>query len=432
MNFFELVSDFLGSLLTPSVLLASGMLLLPGVVTSGKQKKEKSVNIGNKKSSQYSALSMALAGTLGVGNITGVASALISGGSGAVFWMWAGALISVVVKYAEVYLAVKFRIPDKNGWQGGAMYYIRDGFSRFVSYKSASFLGGIFAVLCCLNSLLTGNIVQSNAAASIVPSDKRLICGIALGILLFISLLYGSRRIERITSFLMPPLTAVYMLVSVYIILVNCTLVPGILADIISSAFHGKAIVGGVYGFSVREAIRFGIMRGIFSNEAGCGTSPTAHAVAETNSPSSQAKLGMAEVVFDTVILCSMTALVLLIADSKYSLIPWNGNADASAVTLESFKALAGEGIYFVMIILVILFAYATIIAQLYYGVTAVRYLTSGKMPQYLYYASSVVCTIAGSVITAPVMWTAADLLIGCMTVMNCISLVILRKNLRA
>lgn len=271
----EFLSELLGTLLTPAVLLASALLLIPHLPLRRLLNPKAFVRTlcdlpENSHITPFSALSMALAGTLGVGNITGVASALVSGGAGAVFWMWAGAVVSIVVKYVEVYLAVEFRQPKQLGEaDGGAMYYIRDGLTsvRRIPYRVASTLGSVFAVLCCLNSLVTGNIVQANAAACVMPGNHRLTCGILLGVMVFASLLYGSRRIVRITSALMPPLTAVWILLAVTILIRNAALLPDVIGDIFRSAFAPRAVFGGAVGFTVREGIRYGVMRGIFSNE---------------------------------------------------------------------------------------------------------------------------------------------------------------------
>ncbi len=436
MRIFEILSDFFGALLTPVFLLLTAAVLFFKIKPSRLLNPRSFVHAltdmpEGSGSTPFSALSMALAGTLGVGNITGVASALISGGAGAVFWMWAGAVVVIGVKYAEVYLAVKYRRHDARGYYGGAMYYIRDGLSSKLPYNLTSAVGGGFAVLCCLNSLVTGNIVQSNAAACVVPPEYRLTCGTALGILVFLPLLYGSRRIEKITAKLMPPLTGVYMAIAVYIIICNFSLLPEVFGEIFHAAFTPRAVFGGAVGFSVREGIRFGVMRGIFSNEAGCGTSPTAHAVAETKNPHNQACYGVVEVVFDTLILCTMTAVVLLIADLRYAVIPWKTELDAAPVTLDAFRALAGDAVYYILIAAVVLFAYATIIAQIYYGTVAIGYLTQKKLPLFLYYTASAFCTIIGAVISSPVMWTLADVIIGVMTVINCIVLLLLRNQLR-
>ncbi|MBP3292274.1 MAG: sodium:alanine symporter family protein [Clostridia bacterium] len=167
------------------------------------------------------------------------------------------------------------------------------------------------------------------------------------------------------------------------------------------------------------------------ANEVGCGTSPTAHAAADTKSPHHQACCGVIEVVFDTLILCSMTAFVLLIADRKFSVIPWKTDADPSAVTLDSFRSLTGDAVYVLLILAVMLFAYGTIIAQIFYGTSAIRFLTTKKLPLFLYGCASAGCTVVGAVVSAPVLWTFADILIGGMTVVNCMVLILLRKSLR-
>lgn len=383
------------------------------------------------KNSPLRALTLALAGTLGVGNITGVTSALISGGPGAVFWMWVGAVLVIGIKYAEVFLAVKYRQRDSMGWFGGAMYYIRGGLEKIIGLRGASAAGGLFALLCVVNSLVTGNIVQSNAAASVFSGGSRLKTGIILGALVLLSILYGTRKIERITAVLIPPLAAVYIFIALYFIFTNIDLVPAVLRDIIKSAFSFRSVYGGAVGFSVREAIRFGVMRGIFSNEAGCGTSPTAHASAETSSPHSQGSCGIAEVIFDTIILCTLTAVVMLIADRKFSLIPWMSNADASEVTLGALSLLGGEICGKIISVSIVLFAYATIIAQIYYGTIAIEYISDKKAPKYVYYALSVVCAALGAVISSEVMWLGADIILGVMTAANCAVIILLRRECR-
>lgn len=431
MKILDFFSELLGTFLTPTILLISALVLFHRIRPRnffGILSKRKKNATGN----SFSALSMALAGTLGVGNITGVASALISGGAGAVFWMWAGTLVSSVVKYAEVYLAVKFHREKKGERYGGAMYYIRDGLSdeHILPYSVTHILGGFFAVLCCLNSLVTGNIVQSNAAACVVSEEHKPICGIIFGIIIPISLIYGRQKIEKITAKLMPPLTAGYLLLTIILLFQNRYFLPTVFSDIFRSAFSSNAVMGGAVGFTVREGLRYGVMRGIFSNEAGCGTSPTAHATADTNNPHCQACLGIVEVIFDTLILCTATALVLLVADKQYGLIPRKTDADAATVTLCAFRALAGNFISNILVLAIFLFAYAAILAQIYYGTVAIGYITDKKIPVFVYYALSTVCAVIGSVISAPVMWTLADILLGLMTVFNCLTLLMLRRSI--
>lgn len=437
LGILDFLSGIIGGAITPFFIFISAAILIPsckiGKILSPKKFKRYLTDLPqNSGTTPFSALSVALAGTLGVGNITGVASALISGGPGAVLWMWIGAIIVLAVKYAEVYLAVEYRKKDKKGFYGGAMYYIRDGLSKKIPYRISSVFGGIFALLCIANSLITGNIVQSNSAVCVIPGNYRLLCGLILAFFVLISIIYGTRKIEKITSKLIPPLSLLYMAISLYIIFSNLFLIPDILKKIICSAVSPRAVFGAGVGFSVREAMRFGVMRGIFSNEAGCGTSPTAHATANTKSPVHQGCFGIVEVIFDTIILCSMTAFVLLIADSKYKIIPWRNDCDSAAVTIRSFEALSGNGVYYILMISVVLFAYASIIAQIYYGTIAIKYLTHKKWPQIIYSAVSVLCTVIGSFISSELMWCLADIIIGTMTAANCTVLVFMREKLRS
>ncbi|MGN1409011.1 MAG: alanine/glycine:cation symporter family protein [Eubacteriales bacterium] len=438
MKIIQWISSAVGGIVTPFFLsltaffllfnLNYGKILSPsGFIKSMKPRGGSKAG----KNSPLRALALALAGTLGVGNITGVTSALISGGTGAVFWMWVGAVLVIGIKYSEVFLAVKYRQRDSMGWFGGAMYYIRDGLGKIISHRAASALGGIFAVLCVMNSLITGNIVQSNAAASVFSDSSRLKTGIILGALVLLSILYGTRKIEKITAVLIPPLAGVYIVIALYFIITNIELVSDVFRDIFRSAFSFRSVYGGAVGFSVREAVRFGVMRGIFSNEAGCGTSPTAHASAETSSPHNQGVCGIAEVIFDTIILCTLTAVVMLIADRKYAIIPWTANADASEVTLDALSLLGGEICNKIISVSIVLFAYATIIAQIYYGTIAIEYISDKKAPKYVYYALSVVCAVVGAVISSDVMWLSADIILGVMTVANCAVIILLRKECR-
>lgn len=430
----ETISTFFGSVITPAVLIITAIFLIPYVrmikIMSPKNFIS-SLKASGKGGSPLRALTLALAGTLGVGNITGVTSALISGGPGAIFWMWMGALIVLGIKYAEVFLAVKYRCRDVKGWYGGAMYYIRDGLGKNKLTRNRSeFFGEILGILCIINSLITGNIVQSNSAVCVVSEEGRLKTGIIIGVLVLLSILFGTRRIEKITSVLIPPLAALYIIISFNIIITNISYIPRVFGDIITSAFTFRSVSGGIIGFSVREAVRFGVMRGIFSNEAGCGTSPTAHASADNNNPHSQGCYGIVEVIFDTIILCTLTAVVMLIADYKYDLIPWLTDSDAAAVTLDAIKALGGELCCSLIKFSIVLFAYATIIAQIYYGTIAIGYITDKKAPRMVYYFLSVFCAVIGSVISSRVMWLSTDIILGIMTALNCVVIILLRRDL--
>ncbi len=380
--------------------------------------------------SPFVSLSMALAGTLGVGNITGVAAAVRSGGAGAAFWMWGGAVLSMSIKYGEVALAVKYRRKSGSGYKGGAMYYISDGLGRRFQGKNFTGFGGMFALLCVINSLITGNIVQTNSAAAVVPMLPNAVVGGILALLVGISVLFGIHRIGTITARLIPILTGVYLALSLTILAMNYREIPSVFGDILGSAFCFRAAAGGAVGITAREAVRFGITRGIFSNEAGCGTSPTAHASADTKSPFHQGCFGIFEVIADTLVLCTVTAFVLLIADRRYGILSAvRGEGDA-ALTLRAFSELSGDWAYGVLAVSVMMFAYATVLAQMYYGMTAVEYITKSRLAKGGYLLFSVFCAFLGSVIRADVMWDFADLTVCGMTVLNIAVLFLLRKEI--
>ncbi|MBR3415661.1 MAG: amino acid carrier protein [Clostridia bacterium] len=373
--------------------------------------------------SPFVSLCTALAGTLGVGNIAGVATAIGSGGAGAVFWMWAGALISTAVKYGEVTLAVKYRRRTKDGYYGGAAYTIRDGLSFMIGPCASKLLGGSFAVLCVVNSLVMGTLIQSNSAAAVTDDGRvRAIICLLLAVGVAAVAISGPGKIGKVTSALIPPLSLVYIGISVYVIASNSAVVPTVFREIFSGAFRFRAAAGGAAGFGIKEAIRFGVTRGIFSNEAGCGTSPTAHAAANVVSPHKQGCFGIFEVIFDTPVLCTLTALVVLIGRLKYGVTGDGGVGD----TLFVFGKLAGNPAYFAIGISVFLFAYATVIAQLYYGSVALRYLTRSHAAKATLSIITVAVAAVGGYVEPGVMWSVADTVVGVMTVINVFVLIML------
>ena len=377
--------------------------------------------------SPVKAMCTALAGTLGVGNIAGVATAITAGGAGAVMWMWIGAVISMSVKYGEVALAVKYRKKSGEGYIGGAMYTIKDGLQKHVGKTPAKLLGAVFAVMCLVNSFVTGNIVQSNSAAAVFKSVPPKVIGIIFALGIIVIAVIGTERISSFTFALIPPLSLIYIVLSVSVIARNLAYIPEVLADITEGAFSVRAAVGGVTGIGIREAIRFGITCGIFSNEAGCGTAPSAHASANTKSPHHQGCFGIFEVIADTLILCSMTAFVILIGMKKYPAL--FAGFDGVPLTLEVFEGLLGSAAYYIIGVSVILFAFATIIAQLYYGKVAIGYFTGSKFSGILYSVAAALCAYFGAGMKVTYMWIAADVVVGVMTVINVAVLFVLRRE---
>lgn len=427
MMFLEKINSVLSGVALPVMLLGCGIyfsfsLRMFFIAHPIKFIKDLKCAAANGGTSPFKAMSLALAGTLGVGNISGVATAITAGGAGAIFWMWASALLAMSVKYAEVVLAIRYRQFDDGKYHGGAMYYIRDGFKKS---KWGWGAGAVFAALCLLNSQMTGNVVQINAAADAAKPIPPIAVGIVLASLTCIIAFGGAKRISSFTVALIPVLSVAYIAISSYIIFTNADLMPKVFSEILKSAFNFRAAAGGVAGFAVNAAIRFGVTRGIFSNEAGCGTAPTAHASANVRSPHHQGCFGIFEVFADTILLCSMTAFVILIAKLR----GYCGGLDGISLSVEAYSSLAGGWAGHVIAISVILFAFATLICQSYYGLEALGYFTQSPSAKRAMLICSAVITVLGSVISAELTWQIADLTVALMTIINCAVLVAQRKT---
>ncbi len=361
----------------------------------------------------FSSLATALAGTLGVGNMAGVATAISMGGPGALVWMEIGAFCAMGVKYVEVRLAMETRQKSTEGYRGGAWYYIRK-----ISPAAAT----LFALLCIGNSYLTGSIVQVKAAASAVDIPP-LWVGVGIGAAALWIACGGGKRISRVCSLGVPLLCGVYLAVCLYIIIKNRGIVPQIALTSIKNAFSIESATGGLSGYAVMQSMRYGICRGIFSNEAGCGTSPAAHAMADTEDSHGQGCLGIFEVFIDTTLLCTVTGLVILISGETGS--------DGIGVTLRSFSLLAGETVGRIIAVSVVLFAFSTVISQASYGLFALSYLTESKIGEGAYLLGILISCIVGSVISEGVMWEIADTVISLMTVINISFLVLITRAKR-
>lgn len=377
--------------------------------------------------SPFKAVTMALAGTLGVGNIIGVAAAISAGGPGAVFWMWVSAVAAMSLKYAETLLAVVFRrITEENGvvrYFGGAMYYLRDGL-RKCGFKNTRFIGSLFAFLCIFNSLTTGNIVQVNAVSASIPIPK-ILCGVLFAFLVAVVIIGGVKRISDITMRLIPILSAIYIVLSMYIIIINIEKIPDVFSMIFKDAFDFGSAASGILGFFISKNVRLGVTRGILSNEAGCGTAPTAHASANVKLPSTQGCWGIFEVFADTIVLCSMTAFVILIS---YEELVLKFSLDGIALTIAAYEKYAGNLAGITLSASVFLFAFATVICQSYYGQEAINFLTPSKKAYKIYIVIFLVAIITGAVISSEKMWILADFTVSTMTIINTTCLLIMAK----
>ncbi|MBQ8404517.1 MAG: sodium:alanine symporter family protein, partial [Clostridia bacterium] len=262
------------------------------------------------------ALSASLSGTLGVGNIVGVAVALIMGGAGALFWVWASALISMVLKYCEVTLGVKYRKKSGGGFAGGPMYYMSEGLRS----RAGAFFAFVFCTAGVISSFALGNIVQVSAAcdtANIIFGADKIIFAAVLSVIVGLVALGGFARISRVTSILLPLMSGVYLALCAAIILREFSLIPKITASVFAGAFSADSAVGGALGFLLSDGFSQGVAKDTFSHESGSGTAPMAHANAQTDSPARQGLLGLFEVFADTIIMCTLSAYVILIAWEK-------------------------------------------------------------------------------------------------------------------
>ncbi|MFV8834874.1 sodium:alanine symporter family protein [Aquisalimonas sp.] len=365
----------------------------------------------------FQALATALSATIGTGNIAGVATAIALGGPGAVFWMWMTALVGMATKYAEAVLAVKYREVDEEGrYVGGPMYYIKNGLGA-----KWAWLGGVFAAFAMIAAFGIGNTVQSNAVADVIQSNMAIphwVTGLVLSVLVFMVIIGGIRRIAKVAEKLVPLMALVYIVGATVVILLNLVDVPAALMQIVVDAFTGTAATGGFAGAAVWAAIRFGVARGIFSNEAGLGSAPIAHAAARTSNPVRQGSVAMLGTFIDTIIVCTMTALVIVLTGV------WETGATGAAMTSEAF----GEGVaggQWVVTFGLILFAFTTIVAWSYYGERCAEYLFGVRviLPyRYLW----VILLFVGAVANLNLVWLIADVLNALMAIPNLIALLAL------
>ena len=366
----------------------------------------------------FNALMTSLSATIGTGNIAGVATAISLGGPGAVFWMWMTALVGMGTKYAEAVCAVRFREKDENGnFVGGPMYYIQNGMGA-----NWRWLAITFALFAGIAGFGIGNMVQSNSIADALYTTfdiPHLYTGIIVALLVGAVLLGGIQRISQVAGALVPFMAALYILASIVVLAINANAIPAAFGLIFTHAFSPAAATGGFAGAAVWAAIRFGLARGVFSNEAGLGSAPIAHAAAKTKGPVSQGLVAMLGTFIDTLIVCTFTALAIL------STGVWTSGATGAALTSAAFEAaLPGFGGVIIAVSLVI-FAFTTIIGWSYYSERSLQYLfgTSIIMP---FRAVWSLAAIVGATVKLGFIWLLADTLNAMMAIPNLVALVVL------
>jgi len=363
--------------------------------------------------SHFQALMTALAATVGVGNIAGVATAIAVGGPGAIFWMWITGLVGMATKYSEAVLAVKYRKRDANGEMiGGPMHYISEGLGL-------KWLGVFFAISAAIAAFGIGNMVQSNSVAAVLTNAFGIsswVTGIVICIASGLVIIGGIKSIAKVTSTVVPFMIVFYLLGALYILIQNFAMVPEAFKLIFYHAFSPVAATGGFLGATISQSVRMGVARGIFSNESGLGSSPIAAAAAKTSNPVRQALVSMTQTFIDTIVVCSFTGVVII------STGVWDSGKTGVELTVLAFEKHIPLGAEILAVSLAF-FAFSTILGWSYYGEKAVQYLFKEKaiMP---YRAVFTLFVFVGAVAKLELVWTFADIMNGLMAIPNLVGLI--------
>ncbi len=365
--------------------------------------------------SQFGALMTALAATIGTGNIVGVATAVAAGGPGAVLWMWLTGVFGIATKFSEALLAVKYRVTLADGsMAGGPMYALEKGLGQ-------KWLGVLFALFTSIAAFGIGNMVQANSIAHLAEESfgwDPWATGAVMTVAAALVILGGIRWIARVCEVLVPFMAVFYVAGCAYILFVNRAALPGALELIVTSAFTGQAAVGGFLGAGMKEAMRYGVARGLFSNESGLGSAPIVAAAAQTKNPFRQALVSSTGTFWDTVVVCLITGLVIVSSGD------WTSGAKGAALTRTAFSHIPGVGPT-VLTVGLLTFVFSTILGWSYYGEKAVEYLLGARAVR-PYRWLWVVAVMVGSVATLPAVWAFADIANALMALPNLVSLVLL------
>lgn len=365
--------------------------------------------------SQFSALATALAATIGTGNIVGVSAAIAIGGPGAVLWTWLTGVFGIATKYAESLLAVKYRVKTKDGsMAGGPMYVLEHGLK-------SKWLGVIFAIFASIAAFGIGNMVQANSISVLLNESFKVptwISGIVMAVLTAVVILGGIKSIAKVTDKLVPFMAGFYVLGAIILLIIGYKTLPDTIVLIFKSAFTGQAAVGGFVGSTLMMAMRYGVSRGLFSNESGLGSAPIVAAAAQTRNPVKQALVSATGTFWDTVVVCAMTGLVVV--NSGH----WTTGLKGAALTKEAFAAIPVVG-PIVLTVGLITFVFSTILGWSYYGEKSVEYLL-GKKAVMPYRILWVIFVFVGSVFSLDLVWNLSDLANGLMALPNLIALLAL------
>ena len=381
--------------------------------------------------SPFQALCTALAGTMGTGNLVGVAGAIALGGPGAVFWMWASAVFGMMTKFAEATLALHFREKRYGQWIGGPMHMISNGLGKKWRFMATAYcVFGIFASFgvgnaAQINAVVTGFDQAMISSGGVVTFRKNLGMGLLLAVLIGSVLLGGAKRIGKAAQLLVPIASCVYLALGIGVLITRFSAIPDAFAAIFQGAFSPRAVTGGMTG-SCFQTIRIGVSRGVFTNEAGMGTASIAHASANVRHPAEQGMMGILEVFLDTVVVCTMTALVILCSGIA---VPY-GTDMGAALTAQAFSAVYGDWVSILLTIVMCCFAVATVLGWGLYGVRCAEFLF-GSDCSVCFALLQTVAVVAGSILETGTIWSLAELFNGLMAIPNLITLVALSPVLQ-
>ena len=378
----------------------------------------------------FRALCTALAATVGTGNIAGVAGAIAIGGPGAVFWMWLSAVLGMVTKFAEATLAVRFREKSGREYVGGPMYMIKNGLPGRWTWLAA-----VYCFFGVTASFGVGNLTQINAVivstnevlryfGMSVSSYSNLLMGFLLAVIITAMLLGGAKRIGAVAESLVPVVSVLYVLMCVVVLVIRVEMIPQVLASVFRGAFSPKAVTGGMVG-SVFQTLRVGVSRGVFTNEAGMGTASIAHASANVEHPVKQGFMGIMEVFLDTILICTLTALVILASGVE---IPYGFDAGGE-LTLAAFTAVCGPGAAVFLAVALCCFAFATVLGWGLYGIRCARYLFGPGSGRW-FAGLQIAVVILGALLGTGTVWILAEIVNGLMAIPNIIALARLSPEL--
>ena len=383
---------------------------------------------GNSQSlSQFQALAVAISAQIGTGNVAGVATAITAGGPGAIFWMWLSAFLGMSTIFSEAILAQKYRVISDNKFIGGPAFYITHGLSKKIGKGRARFLSGFFSITLIIALGLIGNATQANSISGVMNiafNIPPIVIGLILAILAGMIFIGGIKRIANIAQFIVPFMAVIYITCAITVLFQFSEHIIPMFKHIFIAAFNPESVLGGAAGIGMREAVRYGVSRGLFSNEAGMGSTPHAHATADVAHPTLQGMAAFIGVFIDTILVCTATALIILATDANTL------GLQGAAITQQAFTIAFGEIGTIILATCLTFFAFTTIIGWYYFGESNIRFLFKGKFLN-VYRSLVLLAILLGTLGKVNLVWALSDMFNGFMVIPNLIALFLLRKEIK-